>query len=71
MFFAAIPLIRKKHILTKLLQAGAIFPDTAKTLSEAGVINADRFCMITRQLEKQGIIIPAGNGRYWLDTSRV
>lgn len=71
MFFAAIPIIRKKHIIDKLLQAGAIFPATAKTLAEAGVINAEAFRMITKRLVKRGIIVSAGNGRYWLDTSRV
>lgn len=64
-------LVRRKRIINRLLDAGAVSPEKAVTLSEAGIINADAFPRLTRRLEEQGIIVPAQNGKYWLNTSRV
>lgn len=64
-------LVRRKRIINRLLGAGAVSPEKAVTLSEAGIINADAFPRVTRRLEEQGIIVSAQNGRYWLNTERL
>ena len=47
-FFAPIPLIRRKHILNCLRKCGATSKETAKTLSDADVINPNAFKAITK-----------------------
>ena len=64
-------LVRKKRIINRLRDAGAVSPDKAVTLSEAGIVNVNAFPRLTKRLEEQGVIVPAQKGRYWLDMSRV
>ena len=66
MFFAPIPLIRQNLIIRKLSAAGAFSQRTAVTLREAGIINPNGFSMITRRMEKRGIIAACGDGKYYL-----
>lgn len=61
-----LPLIRRKRIVKHLKACGAISPETAKTLSEAGVRNPDGFKRITERLVKRGIIKKAEGDRYYL-----
>ncbi len=42
-FFPPIPLIRKKLIIKKLTECNAFSEETAKTFSEAGIINPNGF----------------------------
>lgn len=71
MFFPPIPLIRRNHIIKKLLASDAASPEKAVTLREAGIINPDAFGLITRRLEEQGIVVSEENGRYWLNKERL
>lgn len=64
-------LVRRKRIINRLLDAGAVSPDKAVTLSEAGIFYPDAFPRVTRRLEEQGVIVPAPNGRYWLNQERL
>lgn len=60
-----VALIRRKRIVKRLMNAGAVSPDTAKTLAEAGVFKGSGF-MISR-LEARGILVSAGNERYYVN----
>ena len=65
-FFPPIPLIRRNLIVQKLQACGAVSPETAKTLAEAGVVNPNGFQRITERLVKTGVIKQAGEGKYYL-----
>ena len=65
-FFPPIPLIRKNHIIKKLISCGATSAETAKSLSEAGVVNPDEFRRITERLVKRGTIHKAPDGRFYV-----
>ncbi len=65
-FFPPIPLIRRNLIVQKLQACGAVSPETAKTLAEAGVTNPNGFKRITERLVKTGVIKQAGEGKYYL-----
>ena len=65
-FFPPIPLIRRNLIVQKLQACGAVSPETAKTLAEAGVVNPNGFRRITERLVKTGVIKQAGEGKYYL-----
>ncbi len=69
--FPPVPLIRKKHIIKKLLGAGAVSPEKAVTFAQAGIMNPDGFRAVTRRLTKHGVIVPVQSGRYRLDVSRI
>ena len=64
-FFPPIPLIRRNLIIKKLRECGAVSPETAKTLSEAGVINPNGFTLITERLAKTGVIKKTGENKYY------
>ena len=65
-FFPPIPLIRRNLIVQKLQACGAVSPETAKTLAEAGVVNPNGFRRITERLVKTGVIKQAGEEKYYL-----
>ena len=65
-FFPPIPLIRRNAILQKLRDCGAVSPETAKTLSEAGVVNPNGFKRITDRLVKTGVIKLVGKDKYYI-----
>ena len=65
-FFSPIPLIRKNAILKSLKECGATTEKTARTLSEAGVINPNGFMRITELLVRQGVIHRTSDGRYYV-----
>lgn len=65
-FFPPIPLIRRNHIIQQLKACGANSPETAKTLSEAGVINPNRFKRITDRLVKTGEIKKTEDNKYYI-----
>ncbi|MBO5518473.1 MAG: hypothetical protein J6A42_10405 [Firmicutes bacterium] len=65
-FFPPIPLIRRNHILRQLRACGAVSQETAKTLTEAGVVNPDAFRKITERLIKTGVIRRTPDGRYYI-----
>ena len=65
-FFPPIPLIRRNHIIQQLKACGATSPGTAKTLSEAGVINPNRFKRITDRLVKTGEIKKTEDNKYYI-----
>ena len=68
MFFLPIPLIRKNRIIKMLLKKNAVSEENAVTFREAGIINPNRFQMITLRLVEQGILHQRGN-KYYLDTT--
>lgn len=70
MIFLPIPLIRKKHIIKKLLRKNAVSEENAVTFREAGIINPNGFQMITLRLVKRGILNQSGN-KYYLDTTKL
>ena len=65
-FFPPIPLIRKNIIVKRLIASGANSFDTAKTLTEAGVINPDGFRRITEHLVKTGVIHRTPDNKYYI-----
>ena len=65
-FFSPIPLIRRNVIIKQLKACGAISSETAKTLSEAGVINPNGFKRITDRLVKAGVIKKTGEDKYYI-----
>ena len=69
MTFLPIALIRKKHIVNKLLKKNAISKDNAVTFKEAGTINPNGFEMVTLRLVEQGILNQCGD-KYYLDTTK-
>ncbi|MBR2732459.1 MAG: hypothetical protein IKD72_10815 [Clostridia bacterium] len=66
-FFPPIPLIRRNLIVQKLQACGAVSPETAKTLAEAGVVNPNGFRRITVRLVKTGVIKKAAEEKYYID----
>ena len=65
-FFPPIPLIRRNTIVKKLRACGATSPETAKTLSAAGVVNPNGFKRITDRLVKTGEIKMVGEDKYYI-----
>ena len=65
-FFPPIPLIRKKHIIKKLTECNAFSEKTAKTFKEAGVINPNKFNMVTKRLINQNVIAKTKDNKYYL-----
>ena len=61
-------LIRKKHIIDKLLKMDAVSEENAVTLREAGVINPNGFHKFTLRLVEQGILHQCGE-KYYLNTA--
>ena len=66
-FTSAAIALRKKIIIDALKNTGAINPETAKTLAEAGVENPDLFPEYTEQLIHLEFINKTEDGRYWID----
>ncbi len=64
-------LIRKRHILYKLAAAGAVSPESARTLDDAGVLNPDAFMFFTDILVRKGIICRTTDDRYYLPERKV
>ncbi len=64
-FIPPIPLIRKNSIVKKLKKNGAVSPETAKTLSEIGVVNPNGFSRLTERLVAKGVIGKTADGRYF------
>ncbi|MBR5288776.1 MAG: hypothetical protein IKU34_09355 [Clostridia bacterium] len=65
-FFPPIPLIRRNVIIKKLKACGATSVETAKTLTEAGVINPNGFKRITDKLVETNVIHKTVDGKYYL-----
>lgn len=59
-------LLRSKGPLDPFLQARAFTPETARRPSSLAVTNAHAL----RTAERAGILIPAGDGRYYIDIAR-
>ena len=63
-------LMRKRHIIGKLLKMNAVSVENAVTFQEAGVINPNGFHRFTSHLVEQGILHQCGE-KYYLDTTRL
>ncbi len=63
-------LLRKRHIIGKLLKAGAVSEESAVTFKEAGIINPNGFHRFTLCLVEQGILRQCGE-KYYLDTTKL
>ena len=59
-------LLRRKVIIKKLQQSGAISEESAKTLEEAGVFNPNAFPRITEDMVKRNILAKTNTGKYYL-----
>ena len=70
MFFLPIPLIRKNRIIKMLLKKNAVSEENAVTFREAGIINPNRFQLVTLRLVEQGILHQSGN-KYYLDKTKL
>ncbi|MBQ6495041.1 MAG: hypothetical protein IJI49_03465 [Bacilli bacterium] len=66
-FFPPIPLIRMRYIIKKLTKCNAFSEDTAKTFSEAGIINPNGFNNINERLIKKNILIKTKDNKYYLN----
>ena len=60
--FVAILSVRVEQAKKKMIEAGAVSPETAKTAKELGV---DEFHVKTRLAKRRGIVATA-DGRYYL-----
>ena len=58
--------LRRKLIVEGLLKCGALSPETAKTLAEAGVANPDDFKGFTRMFVQSGAINQTPEGKFWV-----
>lgn len=65
-FYPPVILIRKKVIIKRLRESGAVSPETAKTLAEAGIINPNVFPGVTERMVKEGIINKTADGKYYI-----
>ena len=65
-FVSAAMALRKKIIMDALKSSGAITPETAKTLAEAGVENPDLFEEYTEKLVLYEVIRKTTDGKYYL-----
>lgn len=65
-FYPPVILIRKKVIIKRLRESGAVSPGTAKTLAEAGIINPNVFPGVTARMVKKGIINKTADGKYYI-----
>ena len=65
-FVPPVMLIRRNHIISRLKKHGAVSPEKAKTFSEVGVINPDRFVRLTEILLKRGVIRKTEDGKFYL-----
>ena len=63
-------LMRKRHIMGKLLKMDAVSKEKAVTLREAGVINPNGFHRFTLHLVEQGVLRQCGE-KYFLDTTKL
>lgn len=63
-FVPPVPLIRRNMILKKLHACGAVSPETARTLAEAGVIRPGLFLSVTDRMVRQGLIHRTADGKY-------
>lgn len=61
--------IRRKVIIHAFLDAGAVSPDTAKSLKEVGVIKG--LGIKFEQLIDRGILVPCANEKYYVDESKL
>ena len=66
-FFPPIPLIRKNLIIKKLTDCDAFSEKTAKSFSEAGIINPNGFNKINKRLIKQKVLVKTKDGKYYLN----
>ena len=66
-FFPPIPLIRKNNIIKKLTESNAFSEKTAKTFTEAGIINPNGFNKINEKLIKQKVLVKTKDGKYYLN----
>lgn len=66
-FFPPIPLIRKRLIIKKLTECNAFSEETAKTFTEAGIINPNGFKKVNDVLEKQKVLIRTKENKYYLN----
>lgn len=60
-------LLRKKMIIKKIKECGAVSEDSAKTLKEAGVPYPGAFPKLTEDLEKQNLLVKTKNGKYYIN----
>ncbi|MCH5200887.1 MAG: hypothetical protein J1F60_07990 [Oscillospiraceae bacterium] len=66
MFAIPVLLLRRKLILKKLRECGAVSEDSAKTLREAGVFNPDAFPRVLEDLVNRKILIKTESQKYYL-----
>ena len=67
MFGSPALLMRKRIVLKKLEQNGAISEETAKTLEEIGVFNPNAFSKLNDKLVKDKILIRTKTDKYYLN----
>jgi len=60
-------LLRKKVVIRKVKECGAVSEDSARTLREAGVPYPDAFPRITQDLQKQNILVKTKDGKYYFN----
>ena len=63
---AAVLAMRRKRLLRRFRDAGAIDPFRAVTLESLG----ERRTWIFTRMERRGVLIDAGDARYYLDEGR-
>lgn len=67
MFFSLSALLmRRKQIIGKLRQCGAVTEAAAVTLADAGVWGPNAFPWLIERLIREGILARTADGRYYL-----
>jgi hypothetical protein len=68
MFIPPVAIIRKKRIIKRLWNAGAVSAETAKTLDEVGIFRG--VGLIISRLEVQGSLVNLGNEKYYVNVNK-
>lgn len=66
MFAIPVLLLRQKLILKKLRNCGAVSEESAKTLEEAGVFNANAFPRVLEDLVRKKKLVRTKSQKYYL-----
>lgn len=66
-YAAAAMTLRKKIIISGLRKSGATTPESAKALSETGIVNPNHFQQYTDSLVQMGVLHKTKDGKYWID----
>ncbi|HEX3029549.1 MAG TPA: hypothetical protein VHT34_09670 [Clostridia bacterium] len=69
MFVVPVPIIRRKVIVRRFINAGAISPSSAKSPEEVGSFKGSG--RMYSRLISRGILVQTGNNKYYVDETKL